>query len=408
MAPPRTVRILLVDDEPFMLRILTQMLARLGQTEVVAAESGDAALRTLDRGGVAFDLLLLDINMPGMDGIEFIRRLGESQFVGSIVLVSGETGRLLESIQRLIGARQLRSLGTLRKPVQLSDLREVIERVPADTALASPARAPRREISLDQLQDAIANNELVNHYQPQVALTTGEVVGVETLVRWQPQGGALIPPDQFLPLAERDGLIGVITRTVMIAAMKQARLWRLAGYDINVSINVSMNDLAVLDFPDEAAAMADYAGIEPRSVTLEVTESQVMSQLSTVLDVLTRLQLKRFRLSIDDFGTGHSSLAQLRDLPFDELKIDRGFVHRATQQPTLQAICTASLRMAQQLGMHTVAEGIERPEDWHLLRELGCELAQGWFIARPMPAEEVLPWIRQWDGRRGELLRSEA
>jgi EAL domain-containing protein (putative c-di-GMP-specific phosphodiesterase class I) len=397
-----------VDDEPFMLRILTQMLARLGQTEVVAAESGDAALRTLDRGGVAFDLLLLDINMPGMDGIEFIRRLGESQFVGSIVLVSGETGRLLESIQRLIGARQLRSLGTLRKPVQLSDLREVIERVPADTALASPARAPRREISLDQLQDAIANNELVNHYQPQVALTTGEVVGVETLVRWQPQGGALIPPDQFLPLAERDGLIGVITRTVMIAAMKQARLWRLAGYDINVSINVSMNDLAVLDFPDEAAAMADYAGIEPRSVTLEVTESQVMSQLSTVLDVLTRLQLKRFRLSIDDFGTGHSSLAQLRDLPFDELKIDRGFVHRATQQPTLQAICTASLRMAQQLGMHTVAEGIERPEDWHLLRELGCELAQGWFIARPMPAEEVLPWIRQWDGRRGELLRSEA
>jgi EAL domain-containing protein (putative c-di-GMP-specific phosphodiesterase class I) len=241
-----------------------------------------------------------------------------------------------------------------------------------------------------------------------VALTTGEIVGVETLVRWQPAEGGLVYPDQFLPLAERDGLIGVITRTVMIAAMKQARTWRIAGYDINLAINVSMNDLAVLDFPDEAAAMAEYAGIEARSVTLEVTESQVMSQLSTVLDVLARLRLKRFRLSIDDFGTGHSSLAQLRDLPFDELKIDRGFVHKATQQPTLQAICTASLRMAQQLQMHTVAEGIEAPEDWHLLRELGCELGQGYLISRPLPGDELLRWIRQWDAQRGELLARKA
>lgn len=404
----RTVRILLVDDEPFTLKMLTQMLARLGHRSVVACESGDRALQELSRPGAAFDILFLDVNMPGMDGVEFIRRLGESDFSGSIVLVSGETDRLLESVQRLIEARRLQSLGTLQKPVSLDDLHRTIERLPTHISLDIAPRPPRRNVSPDELHNAIANNEFVNHYQPQIALSTGAVIGVEALVRWQQPDGALLYPDQFLAVAERDGLIGIITRTVMVAAMKQARAWRLAGYDLNVAINVSMNDLAVLDFPDEAAAMAEYAGVEPRTITLEVTETQVMSQLSTVLDVLTRLRLKRFRLSIDDFGTGHSSLAQLRDLPFDELKVDRGFVHDASRQSTLRAICSASLRMAQQLQMAVVAEGIETAEDLQLLRSLGCEMGQGYYIARPMPSADVADWIRKWELQRGEMLTQHA
>ena len=146
-----------------------------------------------------------------------------------------------------------------------------------------------------------------------------------------------------------------------------------------------MDDLSALDFPDVAAGLAHAAGVEPNLITLEVTESQVMGQLNTVLDVLSRLRLKRFRLSIDDFGTGYSSLAQLRDLPFDELKIDRGFVHGASADATRRAICSASLRMAQQLNMQVVGEGIEDREDLDFLCQLGCDVGPGLFY-RPAHA----------------------
>jgi EAL domain-containing protein (putative c-di-GMP-specific phosphodiesterase class I) len=188
---------------------------------------------------------------------------------------------------------------------------------------------------------------------------------------------------------------------VLTAAMQQAKAWLRSGYDLPVAVNVSMDDLTALDFPDVAAALARSVGIDPSLITLEVTEGQMMRKLSTVLDVLSRLSLKRFRLSIDDFGTGHSSLSQLRDLPFDELKVDRGFVHGASTDETRGAICGASLRMAHQLQMQVVGEGIENQEDWEFLRSRGCDVGQGYFISRPMPAADVVDWVGAWNARRG-------
>jgi EAL domain-containing protein (putative c-di-GMP-specific phosphodiesterase class I) len=272
-------------------------------------------------------------------------------------------------------------------------------RLRPEPAPAAQPRAGRPVLIAEQLRAAIAHGELVNHYQPQVCLATRQVFGVETLVRWQQPDGPLIYPDQFLPLAERSGLLTDITQSVLATAMRQAKAWRQCGETFNVAVNVSMRDLAALDFPDMTADLAHSVGVDPTDITLEVTEGQVMSQLSTVLEVLTRLRLKRFRLSIDDFGTGHSSLAQLRDLPFEELKIDRGFVHGASGNDTRRAICSASLRMAQQLKMQVVAEGIEDPADWELLVAMGCEVGQGYLIARPMPGAELLPWISAWNAQ---------
>jgi EAL domain-containing protein (putative c-di-GMP-specific phosphodiesterase class I) len=232
-----------------------------------------------------------------------------------------------------------------------------------------------------------------------VALATGEVVGMESLVRWQHPVDGLVFPDQFLGLAADHGLLTEVTGVVLIEAMKQAKAWWLAGHPLSVAVNVTMDDLIALEFPDLAVALAAAVGVEPRVVTLEVTEGQVMRQPSTVLDVLSRLSLKRFGLSIDDFGTGHSSLAQLRDLPFDELKIDRGFVHGASTDGTRRAICSANLQMAHQLRMKVVGEGIETREDWDFLAQLGCDFGQGYFIARPMPAADVVQWIHAWRSR---------
>jgi EAL domain-containing protein (putative c-di-GMP-specific phosphodiesterase class I)/DNA-binding NarL/FixJ family response regulator len=398
---PNTARILLLDDDPFMLKLLRRQLAQLNYTQVDAFDSGHQALEQLSSSKPLYDLIFLDINMPGMDGIEFIRQLVECHYSGSVILVSGEASRILESVEKLIEAHQLTTLGHLQKPVKPDELATLISRLKPNIGPGISSRETQHSYRVEQLRAAIDTGELVNYYQPKVALTTSEVVGVETLVRWQHPVDGLIFPDQFIDLAADHGLLTEVTRVVLTAAMQQAKAWMRSGYPLPVAVNVSMDDLTALDFPDVAAALARSVGIDPSLITLEVTEGQIMRKLSTVLDVLSRLSLKRFRLSIDDFGTGHSSLSQLRDLPFDELKVDRGFVHGASANETRGAICGASLRMAHQLQMQVVGEGIENQEDWEFLRSRGCDVGQGYFIARPMPATDVVDWVSAWNARRG-------
>jgi EAL domain-containing protein (putative c-di-GMP-specific phosphodiesterase class I)/FixJ family two-component response regulator len=393
--PTASPRILLLDDDGFMLRLLTRMLEQIGYTNVLAFEDGPQALQELRAGNAPIDLIVLDLNMPGMDGIEFIRRLAEYRYAGSVVLASGENSRILDSVNRLLQLSNIATLGHLQKPVQPQDLKALVERLtPVSRNRGNPTATSSYRV--EELRTAIARGELVNYYQPKVSLTTGELVGVESLVRWQHPDDGLVFPDRFLSMAAENGMMTELTRAVLPVALRQVGSWSRSGQQVPIAVNVSMDDLRALDFPDVAASIAAELAIEPSMITLEITEGQVMGQLSTALDVISRLRLKRFRLAIDDFGTGYSSLAQLRDLPFDELKIDRGFVHGAARDVTLRAICSASLRMAQQLQLHVVAEGIEDREDWDLLRELGCDDAQGYFIARPMPAADLGKWMDDW------------
>jgi EAL domain-containing protein (putative c-di-GMP-specific phosphodiesterase class I)/FixJ family two-component response regulator len=396
---PSAVGIVLLDDDPFMLKLLSVMLAQLGYTRLAACDNGEKALQQVTEGAV--DLIFLDINMPGMDGVEFIRRLVDCRYSGSVILVSGENSRILESVEKLIEAHHLIALGRLQKPVKPEELANLIGRLKPNKGHQELAHPSRQPYNVDELRASIAQGELVNYYQPKVALATFEVVGMESLVRWQHPVEGIVFPDQFLGLAEQHGLLTDVTGVVLVEAMKQAKAWSQAGHRLPVAVNVSMDDLIALDFPDVVAKLAASVGVEPCLLILEVTEGQVMRQRSTILDVLSRLSLKRFGLAIDDFGTGHSSLAQLRDLPFDELKVDRSFVHGASKDPTRHAICSASLRMAHQLRMNVVAEGIEDQEDWDCLAHLGCDIGQGYFIARPMPAAAVLNWLSAWGKKTG-------
>jgi EAL domain-containing protein (putative c-di-GMP-specific phosphodiesterase class I)/FixJ family two-component response regulator len=398
---PGTTGILLLDDDPFMLKLLAVMLAQLGFTHVDACDTGEKALKRVTESRDLIDLIFLDINMPGMDGVEFIRRLVECRYGGSVILVSGENSRILESVEKLIEAHHLIALGRLQKPVKPAELASLIGKLEPNKGHSELTRPSRRAYNVDELRASIAQGELVNYYQPKVALATFEVVGVESLVRWLHPIDGIVFPEQFLGLAEQHGLLTDVTGVVLVEAMKQAKAWSQAGHSLPVAVNVSMDDLIALDFPDMATRLAASVGVEPRLLTLEVTEGQVMRQRSTLLDVLSRLSLKRFGLAIDDFGTGHSSLAQLRDLPFNELKVDRGFVHGAATDPTRRAICSASLRLAHQLQMKVVAEGIEDQDDWDFLADLGCDIGQGYFIARPMPAAAVIDWIIAWGKKTG-------
>lgn len=391
------VRVLALDDEPFMLALLKRTLAHLGYVQVTACDSARRALQEIDEPDGVPDLILLDLNMPEMDGVEFLRELVARHYAGALILVSGEDEVMMQSVERLVRAHRMTTLGHLLKPVQSEALENLLkEWEPPD---GERRRAPRTTYSADEIRGAIANGELVNHYQPVVAVATGELMGVETLVRWRHPTGGLVFPDQFIGVAEAHGLIGDLTRAVLLAALAQFRRWRDAGLTVHISVNVSMDDVADLRFPDVVAGYAADAGVPATDVLLEVTESRLMSKLVTGLDVLNRLRLKRFRLSIDDFGTGHSSLAQLRDIPFDELKIDRSFVHGAGTDARLRAIYGASLTMAKELNMRVVAEGVEDFTDWAFLRRTECDLAQGYFIAKPMRAADLIDWLADWKRR---------
>ncbi|MBA4742192.1 MAG: EAL domain-containing response regulator [Azoarcus sp.] len=392
------MKTLIVDDEDLMLDLLTHQLQAIGSFDVTTSARGEDAIRLIETGEVAFELILCDLQMPRMDGVEFIRHLSRLNYEGALILVSGEDPRILQTAKTVARAWNLDVRGSLTKPVSLAALREVIfQNVHRNTAAV--AGRTRNTYCADELHSAITNGELINHYQPKVELKTGAFSGVESLVRWDHPRDGLVFPDQFISIAEENGLIDGLTAAVVSSALQQLRRWINDGFGVHVAINVSMDNLTSLDFPEYISEQARIAKVPINNIMLEVTESRLMKNPRDALDILARLRLKNVGLSIDDFGTGHSSLVQLRDIPFSEMKIDRSFVHGAAMDPMLGAITESSLKMARQLRLQTVGEGVEDQHDWDFLLASGCDLAQGYYIAKPMPADALPDWAVAWESR---------
>ena len=398
------MKTLLVDDDPFALKLLARQLEQLGSTELLLCERAHDALALLEIDGHAIGMVFCDLQMPDIDGVEFVRHLARIHYRGALVVVSGEDARIFKTVQKLAQAHRINMLGALSKPVSPEQLRALLG-AHEGIDIGAPRAAWQRPAPAE-LARAIASGELVNHYQPKVDFATGKLVGVEALVRWQHPQVGLVHPDRFIATAEEHSLIDDLTRVVLANALLQARRWRDVGLELQMSVNVSMDNLAVLDFPDVVTRLAADAGVALPTLMLEITESRLMRDLRAPLDILTRLRLKRIGLSIDDFGTGHSSLAQLRDIPFDELKLDRSFVFGVARDPALRAIVEATLAMAHDLGLKSVAEGVEVRADWDVLRALGCDVAQGYLIALPMPGDDLPAWATAWEPRRRTLLEN--
>ncbi len=343
-------------------------------------------------------ILLLDLLMPEMDGIEVMRRLAQIPNPPAIILMSGHDVGILNSAEKLCRAHGFDVLASLSKPVSLQQLKSILQRYGPDKP--TPTGEIRRihtgsQLGMEDLVYAIENEQLVLHFQPQIRLETGELSGVEALVRWRHPDLGIINLEHFIPQAEDNGLIAKITRWVINAAVKQEQLWTRQGLDVAVSVNISAADITSLVLPEQLAELLEHNELEPSRLTLEITESALMGELVTSLDILTRLRLKGFGLSIDDFGTGYSSLSQLHRVPFTELKIDRSFVANMIRDDEAHAIVKTCIMLGHELNMHIVAEGVESEYHLQQLKQLGCDIAQGYAIARPMPADELLFWVQQ-------------
>jgi diguanylate cyclase (GGDEF)-like protein len=267
--------------------------------------------------------------------------------------------------------------------------------------------SPDRLTLLTELRRAIDVGELVLHYQPKADLRTSEVHGVEALVRWSHPKRGLVPPDEFIPLAQKTGVIVPLTFFVLNEALRQCRTWKLEGLDLCVGVNLSARNLLDVHLPDTVGELLAKWEVSPSLLELEITESTILADPIRAMHVLSRLSDMGVRLAIDDFGTGYSSLAYLKRLPVDELKIDKSFVQGMEEDENDAVIVRSTIDLGRNLGLRVVAEGVETAEAWRRLAALGCDIAQGYYLSRPIPAAELAAWLRATrEGGRSKRLRS--
>jgi EAL domain-containing protein (putative c-di-GMP-specific phosphodiesterase class I) len=384
--PPR--RLLVVDDERIQRMIISRAVESLGFIADAAGTLEEAATRLAER---RYDAVVLDLSLGEAEGISLLQALRASISDPLLIFISRLDDRVRTASMRLAAALGLRVVGALEKPVAASALRDLLRSAPirlsADEDL--PAAAPTAQ----ELADGLEHNEIYAEFQPKIALADGRVVGMEALARWPRSGAAWIPPASFIPLAEQNGLIVKLTYRIMREALAACRRWRIAHPSWSVAVNISPLVLADTALPENIDRLLQEAELGPGALIAEITESSVISNPLIAAEVLTRLRIKGINLSLDDFGTGHSSLLSLLRLPFSELKIDRSFVSNCDSDPEACKIVRATVSMARELGLTVVAEGIETVPVARMLREMGCDIGQGWYYGHSMPEKTLQAWL---------------
>ncbi|RKY17600.1 MAG: hypothetical protein DRQ55_15370 [Planctomycetota bacterium] len=384
------LRVLIASEDVLVQRVFKEISLHRDH-ELTHASSVETVMAAAERERP--DLIVIDFDGRNREGLRLMLALAEGNCPSTIMLTGSCNARTLGAAGRVGRERGLSMAPPLTKPLDCGQVAStVLDLLPADQLRIRPR----------DIEAALEGDQLRLHYQPLVQLATGRVWGAEALLRWQhPELGPL-PPSHIIPLAEKHGLIGPITRWVARTAMAQHSLWTADGTRMRMTINVSAQVLRNPDFADEIAAMASEYNVDPGSLVLEVTESQSITEEIDVLDTLTRLRLEGVDLAVDDFGTGFSSLGRLYRMPFSELKIDKSFVMDAHTDPEAAVFVRAISELGHNLGMTVIAEGVSSREAWDLTERLGCDVAQGFFIAKALPADEFARWLARWGSHPGQ------
>ncbi len=384
---------LVIDDNP----VIGQFLSRLGASLALRCDVTTTAERFLELLRPETSLIFLDLVVPGIDGIQLLRLLSERSCKTPIVIMSGIDCRVLETAERLAKALGLRVVGRLQKPFRLAEVETIFQEF-RRTALPTPDfRASGVVIPDYDVVRAIENDELVVHYQPQVDLCSDEVIGFEALVRWQRTPQTLVFPDAFIPRVEALGLMDRLGLLVQRQGLSELGHFAQAGLTRpTLSLNVSASSLLDLNLPDTLASLAGENEIDPDRIIVEVTEGGFFTDLSKVLDVLARLRMKGFLISIDDFGTGYAMMQHLRHIPATEIKIDQSFVRNMQVSNSDRIAVEKTVEIGHELGMKVVAEGVETGEQLEFLREIGCDIAQGYYFSKALGSDALQIWLSKY------------
>jgi EAL domain-containing protein (putative c-di-GMP-specific phosphodiesterase class I) len=378
-------RLLIIDDEDSF-GLVVERVGRAAGFEVSFIKDAGAFVDAARRWRPS--VILLDLKMPDVDGIELLRTLAADKCRAHILLTSGAGEKIVSSAIQLGRDRGLDMQEPLPKPIRLEALRQRLSEYSRET------------LHPVDIEVAVSQDQLLLEYQPKLDMRRRRITGAEALVRWQHPLRGRLAPDQFIGLAEQSGLIVKVTDWVFAEATRQTAIWRADGLALDIAINISAADIADIDLPNRLARHCAKAGIDPQFLTLELTETGAMREPVQMMDVLTRLRLKGFKLAIDDFGTGYSSLVQLKKMPFSELKIDQSFVMNMMTDRDCAVIVEIVVDLARKLGLASVAEGVEDESTLAALVKVGCDTAQGYYVSRPLGPEALLKLVRQHNRER--------
>ena len=394
ISPPlvcRYGRVLVIDDDPLFQIVISESLRSSGVSMIDTANDGVEGLETLAKANDSYDLIAVDLQMPNMTGVDVIRELSRLGFKGSVIIISSETSNLLRSVENMAKLLGIDILGALGKPLDVDAL----------NALMHSSRERKRgdnsaHLSRTQVIKAIENRLLVPFFQPKVSLKTRSVTGFEVLARHKELGTKSAPGD-YLEAIEKFGLSVDFLCSMIAQAAKQIDDWPTRYRALKLSFNLT--PLAVQDsgLPDRLLAAVVRAGLDPKSVTFEITENHLLECTAASLEVLSLMRLYGFDLSIDDFGTGATSIEQLRTFPFTELKIDGRFMMTSDSDEFSRLTVETSAKLAGMLGMTVVAEGVETPAAILFARRSGADQVQGFHFARPMSADDTLAWLSSYE-----------
>lgn len=386
-----------LDDD----QLVGQTLARLVESNGMVARVFTDTTRffhTLESESP--DYIAIDLFMPDMDGLEVIRKLANLHCKARIIIASGANDRVVHAASLAAEEQGLQLAGELAKPYDITSLRYLLQVSDHQYQTRTTKQTHQADtVSLRDIETAIHSGQLVLHYQPKIDCRSRDIRGFETLVRWNHPSLGLLGPDRFLPFVEDSELMEPLTHYVFSTALSwyadNAAVWDHCGDDVHISVNISARSLRNANFSETLFHYCAKAKVPTSRVVLELTETSAMDEPTISLELLTRLRMRGFLLSIDDFGTGYSSLAQLVRLPFSEIKIDRSFVNNSMRSRESRTAVRSIVELGKSLGMQTTAEGIEDAATLAFVTAIGCDVAQGFHIAKPMAENEILAWIAE-------------
>lgn len=390
------LRFLVAEDNEFQRRWLVVMLTNLGANHIVEAEDGHSALDILHNASQPIHICFIDLNMPGMDGLELIRHMAKEDNPASIILASALDPSLVFSVETMSKAYGVNLLGTIAKPATPESLLELIALYQPKQAKGAQPLPAGPVFTLEQIAEGLRNNEFLPYFQPKVEIETGHIKGAEAFARWHHPVHGLIYPSDFLSKLEGTEHLNTLSWAMIEQSAAACKTWLDLDSAISVSINLAADSLANAGNAEHIARLIAKHSIDPSHIIFEITESAAKIDNPQFLENLARLRMNGFVLAIDDFGTGHASNQELLRIPFSEVKIDRSFVVGASKNDAIKAVLSSSLDLAGKLNRQSTAVGVETRHDWDLLLQLGCTHAQGYYIAKPMESSALPGWMEEW------------